>query len=156
MKVKVQNKEYIVSWKFENPMLTRILENNGISAQRAAEIMDEKIEDVKRPGNMRRRGVEGLAKMMGLKKIPLPSTTTCVIKEVEGETVMSATVRRFPGTVIKGGKVVKADPFSKDVARKNSLQRVLKQNFLEKDDRVVFWKAYLTRQNINVRKEASV
>ena len=138
-------------------MFEKILENNGITPQRANEIMEEKIEDTKRPGCMRRRGIEGLAQMLGLKKIPLPSTTTCVVKDVVTETVLSATVRRFPGAVMKGGHVVKGDPFNKDTARKASLHKLLKQSFPEKADRVVFWESYLTRHNVvNVRKEASV
>ena len=158
MKVQIGEKEYIISWRFESPMFEKILENNGITPQRANEIMEEKIEDTKRPGCMRRRGIEGLVQMLGLKKIPLPSTTTCVIKEVgHDERVLSATVRRFPGTVMKGGHVVKADPFNKDTARKASLHKVLKQSFPEKADRVVFWESYLTRHNVvNVRKEESV
>lgn len=157
MKVQIGEKEYVISWRFENPMFEKMLENNGITSQRANEIMEEKIEDTKRPGCMRRRGIEGLAQMLGLKKIPLPSTTTCVVKDVTTKTVLSATVRRFPGTMTKGGKVVKGDPFNKDTARKASLHKVLKQSFPEKADRVMFWETYLTRHNVvNVRKEASV
>jgi hypothetical protein len=158
MKVKIGEQEYVISWRFENPTLNRILENNGITAKRAAEIMDEKIPDPKRPGSVRRMGIEGLAAMLGMKKIPIPSTTTCIIKAVgDSENEYTATVRRFPGSIQRGGGVVKGDVFDKDKARKYSLYKVLKQTFPEKDDRKAFWDAYLTRNvKVNVRKEASV
>lgn len=157
MKVKVGEQEYLISWRFENPTLNRILENNGITAKRAAEIMDEKVPDPKRPGFLRRVGVEGLSGMLGMKRVPIASTTTCVIKTVDGSNEHTATVKRYPGGTQKGGGVMKGDRFDKDKARKYSLSKVLKQSFSEKSDRKLFWDAYLSRnERVNVKKEVVV
>ncbi len=46
-------------------------------------------------------------------------------------------------------KLSPKDKFVKEVGRKTSLERALKQVFPEKADREVFWKAYLNRKPSN-------
>lgn len=140
MKIKIEDREYIVSWNYSNPVLEKQILKAGMTREEFIELVERKVPDPIRPGHVRRAGLDFAVREVEkvvMKKIdPLPSVCTCIVKS-ENEVVAIGQVKRF----------VK-DPFNKEVARKKAFGTAILKLFpkyTEKSVRKEFWKGYLER-----------
>ncbi len=144
MQVVVNGQIMVMGWRYENPNLDRILEECNISRTEARQIMETIIPDEKVPGATRRAGVPALCKTLGIKSIPNPTVTYCIISDEQKQPIASAMVRKFPD-----------DPYNPEKARTYSLHKVVRNMFpgLEnKETRRKFWEVYLNRKTKKVQE----
>lgn len=110
-----------VRWAYENPELLALLKEKGLSFEEANEM--KKVD---------------LIEQLGIKSLPKPLTTVCIIVDNENTEIMVAKVTRHY-----------LDTYDKDKGRKLSLKKALTKLFpeyQEKAERRLFWIAYLDRK----------
>lgn len=125
MKVNLNGNLLLVSWRYQNLLLEAMLEDAGIPLQNAKEM-----------------NVPELCTALGIKDLPKPDITHCIVYNTDRAIVCSS-------TVVKHRK----DTFDKEKARKYSLAKLLKENFSDKQTRKLFWDAYITRNETSKTSE---
>lgn len=128
MKVEINGHTCTIGWQYESKVINKALAKWGAD---------------------RREPLKGLTKKrlawaLGLKSYPLPDSTHCIITDTVTGDVYTGTVKRFH-----------KDPWSREMARKNSLTKALWQLFPEtknpysSEQRKKFWNAYHGRKMNN-------
>lgn len=127
MKVTINNHVLTIGWNYESRELNKVVVKKGL-----------KKEDFK--GKNKKQ----ICEMLGLKAYPLPNVTSCIITDTTTGDIYTGTVKRHPN-----------DPWSRELARRNSLDKAVWQLFPEgkknghneeqSSNRAKFWNAYHNR-----------
>lgn len=137
MRVKTNNESLFVDWKYENPDLQLILDENGISMERYQLEGGKKIMEL----------INGKLGNEKINSLPAPTLCYCVIRRQDDNSVVTeAFVRKH-----------KNDQFSYKKARSYSLAKALRQIFPHlqgvegkenKATRREFWDTYLGKKQL--------
>jgi len=131
MRVKLSNESLFVDWKYENPDLQLILDENGISMEKYLDLGGRKIIEL----------VNSKLSNGKINSLPAPSVCYCVIrKQTDGSIVNEAMVRKH-----------KNDQFSYKKARSYSLAKALSGIYPGRENKEIrreFWDTYLLKKQL--------
>lgn len=129
MQVVNNDQVFHVSWMYLNPELVRLIEQ--------ANVTEEEVKAAKKEKG-------GLGRLLGLRSIPQPNTTVCVIKDNEGRILVDVHVSRYH-----------KDIHDTEKARRYSLTKALRILFPGNENKSLrreFWSTYVGRPRKVVKK----